>query len=256
MTDNPPSKPDASDPDDDAHPSERAWPWPGRPRRPVRRCVDIAAPPTTVWRALTDDALLSRWTGSLASLDPRPGGWARFRGPAGERDARVTRAEPPHRLTWRWRFAEDEAEDLSAEVDLVLVETSAGTRLTVTETPAPAGPSAAIGSLSAGPSAAIGSLSAAAPAPLFGDVTAGLEEHFVAVGPQPGRLEPGRLGLALLVTGPAWAVRPRRPVAAGRAVRQRLGCERRAVSARSRARDTGTAAGHEVLAAAGGSIRR
>ena len=134
-------------------------------RATVRRSAVLPAPPERVWKALTDDEELSAWFGGSARLDPRPDGTGTFVSPEGRRTARVKRAEPCRRLTWRWwpeEDADDDAGDDSSgddsngddssdddpsrgddggaiagasEVDLVLAPVPGGTRVEVTETP-------------------------------------------------------------------------------------------------------------------------
>ena len=134
-------------------------------RATVRRSAVLPAPPERVWKALTDDEELSAWFGGSARLDPRPDGTGTFVSPEGRRTARVKRAEPCRRLTWRW-WPEDDADDDAgddssgddssgddssdddpsrgddggaiagaSEVDLVLAPVPGGTRVEVTETP-------------------------------------------------------------------------------------------------------------------------
>ena len=139
-------------------------------RATVRRSAVLPAPPERVWKALTDDDELSAWFGGAARLDPRPGGTGTFVSAEGRRTARVKRAEPGRRLTWRWWPAGD-ADDASgddpngddsrgdesgnapggddrdgidgaSEVDLVLAPVPGGTRIEVTETPV--GPAASV----------------------------------------------------------------------------------------------------------------
>ncbi len=68
----------------------------------VSEC-ELPDPPAKVWRALTEPELLSRWLLPAAAtadghlrLDAGPG-------LGGTIDAQVIEAEPPRRLTYRWR---------------------------------------------------------------------------------------------------------------------------------------------------------
>lgn len=59
----------------------------------------ITAPSQTVWRALVDPVLLSRWLAKAAAVDPRPGGLYRFEhAHVGRREAHIDLFEPPRRL--------------------------------------------------------------------------------------------------------------------------------------------------------------
>jgi uncharacterized protein YndB with AHSA1/START domain len=80
---------------------------------------ELEAPPEKVWRALTMPALLERWlqlTGSNGRLSGAPGR-------LGTRvSAELVDADPPRRLTWRWRET-DASDDL---VTFTLSPNSAG----------------------------------------------------------------------------------------------------------------------------------
>lgn len=74
--------------------------------RAIERELMLRAGPERVWRAITDPEELSRWFGSAAELDLRPGGDASFSwsdGPdAGRYAARVEEVEPNRRFCYRW----------------------------------------------------------------------------------------------------------------------------------------------------------
>jgi uncharacterized protein YndB with AHSA1/START domain len=77
--------------------------------------VDLEAPPETVWRALTETELLAAW---LMPNDLRPEPGHRFTMQAqptpgwdGTVACEVLAAEPPRRLSYRWRGGSDVPED-------------------------------------------------------------------------------------------------------------------------------------------------
>ena len=145
--------------DDAQQPPQVPDPAEALARATVRRSTVLPAPPERVWKALTDDDELSAWIGGSARLDPRPDGTGTFVSPEGRRTARVKRAEPSRRLTWRWwpegdaDAGDDQSRDDrggddpfgsegASEVDLVLVPVPGGTLVEVTETPV--GPTASV----------------------------------------------------------------------------------------------------------------
>ncbi|HEY2715393.1 MAG TPA: SRPBCC domain-containing protein, partial [Solirubrobacterales bacterium] len=103
----------------------------------VRRTVLLDAPPGEVWEALTDAALLSEWLASEVELDPREGGELVCRFEDGEeRRGQVALVEEAERLAFHWRREEGGESWVEWHLDAV----ADGTRLTVIETAAPAGP--------------------------------------------------------------------------------------------------------------------
>ena len=107
---------------------------------PITREVTVAAPPATVWEALTDPAELAAWFGADAEVDLRIGGAIRFRWPDGsERRGLVIDIDPPRRLAFRWReLRPGAAGPVAADATVVaftLDADDAGTRVTVTESP-------------------------------------------------------------------------------------------------------------------------
>jgi uncharacterized protein YndB with AHSA1/START domain len=71
----------------------------------VRKELEIAASPETVWAFLVDPARSELWWGRAVTLDPRPGGALRIEvTPRSIASGKVVEADPPHRLvfTWGW----------------------------------------------------------------------------------------------------------------------------------------------------------
>src|SRR3954464_13413785 len=75
-------------------------------RTAVRRSIDLGAPGAEVWKAITDDALLSDWLPDQVGIDPRPGGALSCRAEDGERTGLVELAEEGQRLVFTWRGGE------------------------------------------------------------------------------------------------------------------------------------------------------
>ncbi|MDQ6698385.1 MAG: SRPBCC domain-containing protein [Actinomycetota bacterium] len=105
----------------------------------VTRTVILDASADEVWRLLTDDAELSRWFGSAASLDAVPGGVGTFVDGSIVRRAVVQRVDPGRRVGFTWWDERHPAE--ASTVELVVEDTSSDGRvqLTVTETVVPSG---------------------------------------------------------------------------------------------------------------------
>ena len=107
--------------------------------RELRYVREVAAPPARVYAAFTDPEALAAWWGpngfrtETFAMDVRPGGQWRFvmRGPDGKEwpnFIEYTEVEPPSRLHWKHRGAEDGPPDF--EVELTLTPTaSGGTRI-------------------------------------------------------------------------------------------------------------------------------
>jgi uncharacterized protein YndB with AHSA1/START domain len=100
----------------------------------------IAAPPSAVYRYLTESSLWARWQGEAAELDPRPGGRFLVRMAEGqvvegayvtlERDARVV-------ITWGWQ-GHPRMPGGTTTVEFELVEDGAGTIVRLTHSGIPA----------------------------------------------------------------------------------------------------------------------
>ncbi|MEZ4321713.1 MAG: SRPBCC domain-containing protein [Myxococcota bacterium] len=96
--------------------------------------LDLRHPRATVWRALTDPALLSEWLLPVVGFALEPGAEFRFQAPEqpgwdGRVDCRMSEVEPMDRLRWTW---------VVGDLDTVLTFTlaphdGAGTRLTVVQ---------------------------------------------------------------------------------------------------------------------------
>jgi uncharacterized protein YndB with AHSA1/START domain len=113
----------------------------GDQRREVEREAIFEAPPSEVWRALTDDDMLAEWLAEEAEVEAVPGGDVSFGFEDGERSGTVERVEEERSFAFTWARP-GEAETL---VEFTLEPAVAGTRLIVVER-ALAGPVALAGS--------------------------------------------------------------------------------------------------------------
>jgi uncharacterized protein YndB with AHSA1/START domain len=74
----------------------------------IERELVLPVSPERVWAALTQPEQLSRWFGTQAAIDLRPGGavtftWDGSSGPVGENSGVVEVVEPPRRFAFRWQ---------------------------------------------------------------------------------------------------------------------------------------------------------
>ncbi|RBQ14656.1 ATPase [Spongiactinospora rosea] len=102
----------------------------------IERVVVLRHPIERVWAALTTAEGLSRWFGSVAEIDLRPGGRAFFRWDdlGQESVATIAVVDPPHRFAFRWAIEglpEDDAP--RTHVDFTLEPVPDGTRLRLVE---------------------------------------------------------------------------------------------------------------------------
>jgi uncharacterized protein YndB with AHSA1/START domain len=71
---------------------------------PIRRRVELDAPPDEVWDALVTPERLSAWFGGEVELEARAGGAIAFGAPGGvSRRGVVEIVDPTRRLAFRWR---------------------------------------------------------------------------------------------------------------------------------------------------------
>ncbi|MFE2119828.1 SRPBCC domain-containing protein [Rhodococcus aetherivorans] len=105
----------------------------------ITRTIDIAAPATKVWSALTEPALIAQWFGDRIEFDASPGGTGTFGWTghdAGPFRVLVEHVDEPKTLIYRWaRDANvDPVPGNSTVVRFDLAEIDGGTRLTMVET--------------------------------------------------------------------------------------------------------------------------
>jgi uncharacterized protein YndB with AHSA1/START domain len=108
----------------------------------IEREVRIDASPETVFEFFTDPALMVRWKGAQATLDPRPGGI--YRVEMNEQAIAVgeyVEIDPPHRLvfTWGWEGDYVSTPPGSSTVEVTLTREGDGTlmRLVHRDLPTP-----------------------------------------------------------------------------------------------------------------------
>jgi uncharacterized protein YndB with AHSA1/START domain len=102
----------------------------------VSRSIDLDAPASAVWEAITDPYLLQEWLADEVELDPEAGGELACRAENGEqRRGTVERSEHGELLVFTWG-APGEA---LTRVELAIEALPDTTRLTVTETRLEAG---------------------------------------------------------------------------------------------------------------------
>ncbi|GAA4533731.1 SRPBCC domain-containing protein [Nonomuraea ferruginea] len=102
----------------------------------IERVLVLRHPVERVWAALTTAEGLSRWFGSVAEIDLRPGGRAFFRWDdlGDESVATIVVVDPPRRFAFRWAIEglpEDDAP--RTLVDFTLEPIPDGTRLRLVE---------------------------------------------------------------------------------------------------------------------------
>lgn len=97
----------------------------------VRREVQIAAPPATVFAFLTDPEKILRWMGTEATVEPHPGGiyLLNVRGKYKARGS-FTEVIPVHRLAYRFGWEENEkVPPDSSLIEIDLLDKDGGTLL-------------------------------------------------------------------------------------------------------------------------------
>ena len=98
--------------------------------RPIERQVTLHATRREVWRALTEAELAEAWLAGEVEIDPCEGGEVVFRYDGGEeRRGHVREVVEEERLRIRWRRGSGS----ESEVEFVLADAAAGTRLSVFE---------------------------------------------------------------------------------------------------------------------------
>ena len=99
----------------------------------IRREIAIAASPETVWEFLVDPERATRWMGTSASFDARPGGEYRVEVISGNvASGEFVELDPPHRLVWTWGWEPGSPSKVgpgSTTVEVELVPEGDGTLL-------------------------------------------------------------------------------------------------------------------------------
>lgn len=103
----------------------------------VRREIEIAARPETVWELLVDPEKALRWWGIGARFDPRPGGELRVHViPGSVVSGEFVEVDPPRRLVYTWGWSEggggpELVPPGSSTVEIELEPTATGTGTTL-----------------------------------------------------------------------------------------------------------------------------
>ena len=107
----------------------------------IEREIRVAARPATVFPYFTDPALMTRWMGRTAQLDPRPGGQFRidYNGSDIASGAYVE-VDPPRRVvfTWGWEALGDPLPPGGSTVEITLTADGDGTIVRLRHTGLPA----------------------------------------------------------------------------------------------------------------------
>ncbi len=104
----------------------------------VRREVQIAAPPATVFAFLTDPEKILRWMGTEATLEPNPGGLYLVNVNNRIARGRFTEVVPVHRLAYS--FGWDDSEKMppgSGLIEVDLIDQGGGTLVRMTHSGLP-----------------------------------------------------------------------------------------------------------------------
>jgi len=115
----------------------------------VRRKVEIAARPETVWELLVDPVKALRWWGIGAEFDPRPGGELKVHVITGSvACGEFVVVDPPRRLVYTWGWSEggggpELVPPGSSTVEIELEPTETGTTLRLVHSGLPNDESAA-----------------------------------------------------------------------------------------------------------------
>jgi uncharacterized protein YndB with AHSA1/START domain len=89
----------------------------------VRREIQIAAQPQTIWEFLVDPDKATRWMGTAATLDARPGGQYRVEVLSGNiATGEFVEVDPPHRLVWTWGWTDESVSPVPAGSSTIEVE--------------------------------------------------------------------------------------------------------------------------------------
>ena len=98
----------------------------------LRREVQIAAPPSTVFAFLTDPEKILRWMGTEATLEPHPGGLYLLNVGKVAR-GRFTEVVPVHRLAYTFGWdGDDKTPPESSLVEIDLIDQGEGTLVRMT----------------------------------------------------------------------------------------------------------------------------
>jgi uncharacterized protein YndB with AHSA1/START domain len=99
----------------------------------VEREIPIAASPETIWEFLVDSDKATRWMGTSASIDARPGGAYQVQVIPGNTAAgEFVELDPPRRLVYTWGWEAGAGSSVtpgSTTIEIELIPDGDGTRL-------------------------------------------------------------------------------------------------------------------------------
>jgi uncharacterized protein YndB with AHSA1/START domain len=96
----------------------------------IQRELDLAAPVSVVWQAVTDADWLGQWLADEVELDLTPGGDARFVVDGETRHGWIEEVSAPARLSFWWQAADEPASRVTVELEPTGGD---GTRVRITE---------------------------------------------------------------------------------------------------------------------------
>jgi uncharacterized protein YndB with AHSA1/START domain len=99
----------------------------------IERQMTLRAPRDEVWAAITEPDQISKWFGTEAELDLRPGGEGVFRWDEIEVRVTVEEVTPPARFSYRWEPSQTPSGGPTTLVEFELEEIEGGTRLSLAE---------------------------------------------------------------------------------------------------------------------------
>jgi uncharacterized protein YndB with AHSA1/START domain len=108
----------------------------------VTREITVAAPPETVFPYFTDAERMSRWMGTDAELDARPGGVFHVNvGGSHLAQGEYVEVDPPSRVvfTWGWDNPESVVQPGTSTVEITLTPEGAGTKVVLVHRDLPEG---------------------------------------------------------------------------------------------------------------------
>lgn len=103
------------------------------PQDRIEREMTFAAARENVWAAITEPQQISKWFGTEAELDLRPGGAGVLRWDEVEVRVTIEEVTPPSRFSYRWEPSHTPSGGPTTLVEFELEEIPGGTRLSLVE---------------------------------------------------------------------------------------------------------------------------
>lgn len=96
-------------------------------QREITRTLELEAPPSRVWAAITEPNELAAWFPDQAELDVQPGGKGALTWEGhGTADVEVLEVEPLRKFVWRWSKGERPLSEYSTTVEWTLTPREGG----------------------------------------------------------------------------------------------------------------------------------